>query len=174
MGGFGLRLLVVALSVVALVLVFVLALHIVNGPKTINRASLGTVNGPAPIGINTPIYVVGPTTLIQGLTSIGINQSLIRPVGLSELPSLPNNSLVLIDWSVIGPGLIINGGGLVHVNVSSTNFKLIRELIGRGDFVVIHGNSSDVPLIEYTLALAWSRAYNTSIVAIPMPKYPSA
>ncbi|WP_054854057.1 hypothetical protein, partial [Vulcanisaeta distributa] len=31
----------------------------------------------------------------------------------------------------------------------------------------------DVPIIEYALALAWSRAYNTSVIAIPMPKYPS-
>ncbi|WP_243676473.1 hypothetical protein [Vulcanisaeta distributa] len=115
--GFRSRLLVMALSVVvALALAFALALHIVNKPggvKTTNpvgQASLATVNEPTPVSINTPIYVVGSSMLVQRLTSVGINQSLIKPITINELPSLPNNSLVIIDWSVIGPGLIINGG----------------------------------------------------------------
>ncbi|GGI69508.1 hypothetical protein [Vulcanisaeta souniana] len=137
-----------------------------SGFSTANQGVVGL-----PISLNIPIYVVGPSTLVQRLVSAGINQSLIKPVTVNELPSLPGNSLVVIDWSVIGPGLITNVSGLVHVNVNSTNFKLIRELIKRGDFVVIHGNASEVSVIELVLAVAWSRAYNTSIIAIPVPKY---
>ena len=125
----------------------------------------------SPISISVPIYVVGPLTLVQKLVSVGVNQSLIKPVTVSELPSLPGNSLILIDWSVIGPGLITNVSGLVHVNVSSTGFKLIRELIRRGDFLIIHGNASEAPAIELALATAWANAFNASVMAIPVPRY---
>lgn len=40
-------------------------------------------------------------------------------------------------------------------------------MIRRGDFIIIHGNTSEVPIIEYTLAFAWSRAYNVSTVLTP-------
>ncbi|WP_054848764.1 hypothetical protein [Vulcanisaeta sp. JCM 14467] len=102
-----------------------------------------------------PIYVVGPSTLVQKLVSVGVNESLIKPVTVSELPSLPGNSLVVIDWSVIGPNLIINRSGLMRVNVNSTSFRLIRELIRRGDFLIIHRNASEAPAIELALATAW-------------------
>ncbi len=125
----------------------------------------------SPISLNVPIYVVGPPTLVQKLVSVGINQSLIKPVTISELPSLPGNSLVVIDWSVISPGLITNVSGLIHVNMSSTSFKLIKELIRRGDFVIIHGNASEALAIELALTTAWSRAFNTSVVAMPVPRF---
>ncbi|GAB6943829.1 hypothetical protein JCM14467A_06110 [Vulcanisaeta sp. JCM 14467] len=125
----------------------------------------------SPISISVPIYVVGPSTLVQKLVSVGVNESLIKPVTVSELPSLPGNSLVVIDWSVIGPNLIINRSGLMRVNVNSTSFRLIRELIRRGDFLIIHRNASEAPAIELALATAWARAFNTSIIATPVPRY---
>ncbi len=179
--GSGMRLLlitavVMAAVVVASVLLALPRILVSHGVKVGNPTTSGfsTANQSvvgSPISLNIPIYVVGPPTLVQRLISVGINQSLIRSVSLNELPSLPSNSLVVIDWSVIGPGLIINESGLVHVNVSSTSFKLIRELISRGDFVIVHGNASEAPAIELALATAWSRAYNTSIIATPVPRY---
>ncbi|GAB6945732.1 hypothetical protein JCM14467A_25140 [Vulcanisaeta sp. JCM 14467] len=134
-----------------------------------STASQGVVG--SPISIDVPIYVVGPSMLVQRLVSVGVNESLIKPVTVGELPSLPGNSLVVIDWSVIGPNLIINRSGLMRVNVNSTSFRLIRELIRRGDFLIIHGNASEAPAIELALATAWARAFNTSIMAIPVPRY---
>ncbi|ADY00882.1 hypothetical protein VMUT_0671 [Vulcanisaeta moutnovskia 768-28] len=165
-----------SIVVAAVVLGLVLSIHVIHRPlvrvvNTNGQEGPVTVNTPAPVSINVPIYVVGLATLVQKLINAGINQSLIKPVTINELPSLPSNSLVIIDWSVLGPSLVVNKSGVVFVNTNSTVFGLIVLLIERGDFLIIHGNASDVLLIERALALAWSRAYNTSIVAMPVPKY---
>ncbi|MGC9153952.1 MAG: hypothetical protein ACP5GY_09555, partial [Vulcanisaeta sp.] len=130
--------------------------------RSINqRIMMITGNNLTLTSIDVPIYVVGPTTLTQELVSAGISQSLIKPVTINQLPELPSNSIIVIDWSVVGPGLVVNESGSVFVDVNSTTFRLVELLVRRGDFLIIHGNASDVPLIEFALALAWSRAYNT-------------
>ncbi|GAB6945753.1 hypothetical protein JCM14467A_25350 [Vulcanisaeta sp. JCM 14467] len=149
-----------ALAIVIIVLTTVLMM-------SNNNEVIMSNNALTPIGINVPIYVVGSPMLVQKLTALGINQSLIKLTTTEQLPELPNDSLVIIDWSVIGPGIIINEGNTTYVNTNSTDFKLIEELIRRGDFIIIHGNTSEVPIIEYTLAFAWSRAYNVSTVLTP-------
>ncbi|ADY00371.1 hypothetical protein VMUT_0155 [Vulcanisaeta moutnovskia 768-28] len=159
-----------------IVLTVMLVLPRIPIPSTIERSINQRItttmgNNLTLTSIDVPIYVVGLATLVQKLINAGINQSLIKPVTINELPSLPSNSLVIIDWSVLGPSLVVNKSGGVFVNTNSTVFGLIVLLIERGDFLIIHGNASDVLLIERALALAWSRAYNTSIIATPIPKY---
>ncbi len=161
-----------SIVVAAVVLSLVLSIHVAH--RLLVRVAGGEVSlavANEPVGINIPIYVIGPSTLVQELINVGVNQSLIKPVTINELPNTPNNSLVIIDWSVIGPSLVVNRSGVVFINVNSTVFRLVKLLIRRGDFLIIHGNSSYAPLIERALALAWSRAFNASIVAMPVPRY---
>ncbi|GAB6946886.1 hypothetical protein JCM16161A_10160 [Vulcanisaeta sp. JCM 16161] len=166
------RLLLVVIPVVIIAVVMVLSLNsILHRPFKLRNSVSSPINESALVIVNVPVYVVGPQSLIQKLISVGVNQSLIRSVSIGELPSLPNNSLVVIDWSVVGSNLMVNKSGVVSVNVDSRAFNLIVGLIRRGDFIIIHGNYNTVPIIEYALALAWSKAYNTSITAIPIPKY---
>ncbi|WP_460173338.1 hypothetical protein [Vulcanisaeta sp. JCM 14467] len=177
--GFGSRLLALALVIVVIIVVAAAALLITYLPRVlINHGPTVEVSGvtyqgvikPSLAGLSVSIYVVGSSVLVQRLVGLGINQSLIKFVTISELPSLPNGSVVVIDWSLISPGLIINRSGTIYVNTSSANFRLVSGLIGRGDFLIVHGNASDVPAIELVLTTAWSRAFNTSVAAMPVPR----
>ena len=177
--GFGLRPLL-ALALVIVIIIVAAALLITYLPRPpINHGPTVEAGGvayqgvvkPSSASLGVPIYVVGSPALAQELVGLGINQSLIRLVMIGELPNLPNGSVVLIDWSMISPGLIINRGGIIYVNTSSAGFRLISGLISRGDFLIVHGNASDAPAIELVLATAWSRAFNTSIAAMPVPRF---
>ncbi|MGC9180777.1 MAG: hypothetical protein ACP5GZ_11340 [Vulcanisaeta sp.] len=120
-----------------------------------------------PVSISVPIYVVGPTTLTQRLVSAGISQSLIKPVTINQLPELPNNSIVIIDWPVIKPYLIINDpGSEVKINLTS---PVIRDLVlafGGGDVVGIYANASDESDVEFILAYSWARAVGNKLVLV--------
>jgi len=104
--------------VVAMVAVSILTtMHVIN--KSSTPVGVG-FNAPAPVGLpvnvslNMPIYVVGPQSLIRRLVGVGVPQSLIKPVNLSQLPSLPGNSTVLIGYSVIEHRVVVgvvNGEG---------------------------------------------------------------
>ncbi len=65
--------------VLLVVLVFVLIIRVVYGPgvkavSQVSGSSTNTVSGPTPLSIGVPVYVVGPSSLIQRLTNAGINQ----------------------------------------------------------------------------------------------------
>jgi hypothetical protein len=127
--------LVIALAI-TLAIVSVLPLtHVTNKPST-----------PAPISptINMypgpPIYVIGPQTLVQGLVGVGVPQSLIRPIGLGQLSSLPGNSTVIIDYSVIEPSVVVGVvKGKVELNLTSPVINLLTSLITKGDLVMLYG-----------------------------------
>jgi hypothetical protein len=123
-------------------------------------------NVPMPIGLlintslNTPIYVVGPQSLTQRLVSVGVPQSLIRPIGLGRLSALPGNSTIIIDYSVIKPSVVIGVvNGEMKLNLTSPVIDLLTSLITKGDLVMLYGNSSDLPIMEYLLAYSWARRY---------------
>ncbi len=154
------RLFVVVISViVAVVLLSVLTFHAVSGLgyKVVGRvgqASPNAVGGSALVGINVPIYVIGPATLIQGLINAGINQSLIKPTTTNQITTLPNNSMIIIDWSAIKPDIIINdSGGKVEVNLTSPVIHGLANAIARGDIIGIYANASDEGIIEFVLAI---------------------
>lgn len=142
------------------VLVLALSLHVINRPglkvaNPLNQASLGITNEQAPASINTPIYVIGPQSLTQELISIGINQSLIKPVLINQLTSLPNNSIVIIDWPAIKPLLhLINRTG---VNTASPAVNTLVNLLNRGDLVLISVNRSSLPIAELVLSYSLAR-----------------
>ncbi len=143
--------------VITLILTLIIIPHIVNKPglKTINKASLITTNESMPINIDMPIYVVGPSTLVQELIGVGINQSLIKPITINELPNLPNNSIIIIDWSVIRSLLyLINETG---INAASPVINTLMNLLKRGDLVLVSINRSSLPIGELVLAYSLAR-----------------
>jgi hypothetical protein len=141
--------------------------HVNNKPVAPARANF---NAPTPIGspiglpintsLNTPIYVIGPQTLTQRLVGVGVPQSLIKPIGLGQLSSLPGNSTVIIDYSVIEPSVVVGVvNGEVKLNLTSPVIDLLTSLIAEGDLVMLYGNTSDLPTMEYLLAYTWARKY---------------
>jgi len=154
----------IAVAVLVATIASVLPLtHVNNKPST--QARTGS-NVPTPIGspinvsLNTPIYVVGPQTLVQKLVGVGVPQSLIKPVSLGQLSSLPGNSTVIIDYSVIEPSVVVGVvNGRVGLNLTSPVINLLTSLITKGDLVMLYGNSSDLPIMEYLLAYSWARKY---------------
>ncbi|ADY00654.1 hypothetical protein VMUT_0442 [Vulcanisaeta moutnovskia 768-28] len=165
-----LRVFTIALMVIVAFLASIFLLSIASGTsaKADSQVDPSAVNVASSINIDMPIYVVGPTTLVQGLINAGVNGSLIKLITINQLSTLPNGSAVLIDWSLIEQSLIINKSGIVQVNTNSIIFKLIERLINHDDLVIIHTTdvSKDFVIVE-TLALAWARAYNERVVVYP-------
>ena len=155
--------LVIAL-VTATALASVLPLtHVTNKPGTPTRTNF---NAPTPIGspinisLNVSVYVVGPQSLTQRLVSVGIPQSLIKPIGLNQLPSLPNNSIAIINWSAIKPYIAYSTVNRnTTLNLTSPAVDLLTSLIAKGDLVILYGNTSNLPTMEYLLAYTWARKY---------------
>ena len=147
--------LVIALAI-TLAIVSVLPLtHVTNKPSTPASSDSPISMYPGP-----PIYVVGPQSLVRGLVGVGVPQSLIRPIGLGQLSSLPGNSTIIIDYSVIKPSVVIGVvNGEMKLNLTSPVINLLTSLITKGDLVMLYGNSSDLPIMEYLLAYSWARRY---------------
>jgi hypothetical protein len=150
--------------VVAVVAVSILTtMHVIN--KSSPPVGVG-FNAPAPVGLpvnvslNMPVYVVGPQSLIQRLVGVGVPQSLIKPINLSQLSALPNSSMILIDYSVIEPSVVIGVvNGRVKLNLTSPVIGLLTGLVAKGDLIMLYGNSSDLMAMEYLLAYTWARKY---------------
>ena len=147
--------LVIALAITLAIVSVLLLTHVANKPGT-PASSDSLINMyPGP-----PIYVVGPQSLTQRLASVGIPQSLIKPVSLGQLSALPGNSTVIIDYSVIEPSVVVGVvKGRVGLNLTSPVIDLLTSLITKGDLVMLYGNSSDLPIMEYLLAYSWARRY---------------
>ncbi|MGC8544209.1 MAG: hypothetical protein ACP5NQ_09720 [Vulcanisaeta sp.] len=154
--------------VLSLVLVLCVVRELLVGVvSTGGQGGLAIANTPALVSINMPIYVVGPSTLTQRLVSAGINQSLIKPVTINQLPELPNNSIIIIDWSVIKPYLIINDpDSEVKINLTSPVIRDFVLAFGRGDVVGIYANASDESVVEFILAYSWARAVGNELVLV--------
>jgi len=147
--------LVIVLAITLAIVSVLLLTHVVNKPGTPASSDSPINMYPGP-----PIYVVGPQSLTQRLASVGIPQSLIKPVSLGQLSSLPGNSTVIIDYSVIEPEVVVGVvKGRIELNLTSPVINLLTSLITKGDLVMLYGNSSDLPVMEYLLAYSWARRY---------------
>ena len=152
--------------VVAVVAVSILTtMHVIN--KSSTPVGVG-FNAPAPVGLpvnvslNMPIYVVGPQSLTQRLVGVGVPQSLIKPVNLSQLSALPGNSTILIGYSIVKPNIVAGVvNGVVRLNLTSPVIGLLTGLVAKGDLIMLYGNSSDLMAMEYLLAYSWARRYGT-------------
>lgn len=150
--------------IIPLVIALAITLAIASAPPLThvnNKSSTpAPISPPISIYFGPAIYVIGPQSLTQRLVSIGIPQSKIVPTSLHQLPNLPNNSVVMIDWSVIEPSVVIGVvKGRVELNLTSPVIDLLTSLIAKGDLVMLYGNTSDLPAMEYLLAYSWARRY---------------
>ena len=153
--------LVAAVVLAAVIASVLLLIHAANKQGTRAEANF---NAPESMGIilNVPVYVVGPQSLIQRLVGVGVPQSLIKPVNLSQLSALPNGSMILIDYSVIEPSVVVGVvNGRVKLNLTSPLINLLTGLVAKGDLIMLYGNSSDLMAMEYLLAYTWARKYGT-------------
>ena len=161
--------LVAAVVLAAVIASVLLLIHAANKQGTRAEANF---NAPESMGIilNVPMYVVGPQSLIQRLVSIGVPQSLIKPINLSQLPSLPGNSTVLIGYSVIKPSVVVGVvNGRVKLNLTSPVIALLTGLVAKGDLIMLYGNSSDLMAMECLLAYTWAKkntAHSTSTTSL--------
>jgi len=153
--------LVAAVVLAAVIASILLLIHAANKQGTRAEANF---NAPESMGIilNVPVYVVGPQSLIQRLVGVGVPQSLIKPVNLSQLSALPGNSTILIGYSVIEPSVVVGVvNGRVKLNLTSPVIALLTGLVAKGDLIMLYGNSSDLMAMEYLLAYTWARKYGT-------------
>ena len=141
--------------------------HVNNKPGTSARANF---NAPTPIGLpvnvslNVPVYVVGPQTLVQKLVGVGVPQSLIKPIGLNQLPSLPSNSIVVVDWSVIKPYIAYSTiGKNITLNLTSPAVGLLEGLFAKGDLVLVNVSRSEAPIAELLLSYTMARGANVVV-----------
>ena len=153
--------------------------HVTNKPGTPTRTNSNTstpIGSPINISLNVSVYVVGPQSLTQRLVSVGVPQSLIKPIGLNQLPSLPNNSIAIIDWSAIKPYIAYSTVNRnTTLNLTSLVIDLLTSLIAKGDLVILYGNTSNLPTMDYLLAYTWARKYGilaSSEYLIALPTIP--
>ncbi|WP_143701481.1 hypothetical protein [Vulcanisaeta sp. EB80] len=143
-------------TIIAVITAF--ALSLTHGTKPVET----NLDAPMPTGtrLDTTIYVVDPQSSIQELTSAGIPQSLIKPISLSQLLNLPNNSVVMIDWSVVGSYVDANIGGNVTLNLASPVVGLLEGLFAKGDLVLVNVSRSEALVAELLLSYAMARGAN--------------
>jgi len=150
--------LVVAVVLVAVMVSVLLLTHITNKPST-----LAPIGSSISIYFGPTIYVVGPQSLIQRLVSVGIPQSKIAPTSLGQLPNLPNNSVVMIDWSVIKPYVAYGTvGGNITLNLTSPAVGLLANLFAKGDLVLVNVSRSEASVAELLLSYAMAKGANVT------------
>jgi hypothetical protein len=153
--------LVAAVVLAAVIASVLLLIHAANKQGTRAEANF---NAPESMGIilNVPVYVVGPQSLIRRLVGVGVPQSLIKLINLSQLSALPGNSTVLVGYSVIEPSVVVGVvNGRVKLNLTSPVIALLTGLVAKGDLIMLYGNSSDLMAMEYLLAYTWAKKYGT-------------
>ena len=157
--------------VLVIVSISIAAIFVTYSPRfftpreTMSKVDNAMVNRSSLISLNMPIYVVGTSTLVQKLVNIGINQSLIRSVGLNQLAELPNDSVIIIDWPLIKSSLVIGGPmNKVTINLTSPIIHELAGVIAKGDVVGIYANGSDEGVVEFVLAYSWAVTTNNRLL----------
>jgi hypothetical protein len=158
--------LVAVVVLVTVVVSVLLSTHVVNRSGEQRRASF---SAPTPIGLpvnvslTTPVYVVGPQSLAQRLVGVGVPQSLIKPIGLNQLPSLPSNSIAVVDWSVIKPYIAYSTiGKNITLNLTSPAVGLLEGLFAKGDLVLVNVSMSEAPIAELLLSYTMAKGTNVT------------
>ncbi len=104
--------------------------------------------------------------MFQDLINVGLNSSLIKPVSLNQLSELPDNSVVVIDWSVIRNSVVAGDpGSYVELNLTSPIINDLVNLIRNSDsdIIAVYANATDEDTVEYVLAYSWARAINNTL-----------
>ena len=166
--GSGLRWLATALVII---LIIAYVLYMVIHLKSSKSSSLINITSNVPVSVNVPVYVIG-SALVRVLVGLGFNASLIRLINVSGLLVLPNGSVVIIDWSVIKPNLIINNsGGKITVNLTSPIIHDLAKAIAKDDVIGIYANGSNENTIEFILAYSWTLASGNRLRIMVLNQY---
>ena len=156
---------IIIITIILIVLLLTLIFNVDVSRRLITVAQ--TANEPS-AGISTPIYIVGSLTLAQRLTQVGINGSFIKLITMEQLTDVPNDSIVIINWSVIKPSVIINDpGNKVTINLTSPVIRDLAIAIARGDVVSIYASDNDESIAEFILAYSWAVATNNTLRGLP-------
>ena len=148
--------LVVAVVLIAVIVSVLPLTHVTNKPST-----LAPIGSSISIYLGPTIYVVGPQSLVQRLVGVGLPQSKIVPTSLGQLPNLPNNSVIVIDWSVIKPYVAYGTvGENITLNLTSPAVGLLANLFAKGDLVLINVSRSEAPVAELLLSYAMAKGAN--------------
>ena len=103
---------------------------------------------PQPLVLPVTAYVVGSGRFISGL------------VGLGQLSSLPNDSIVIIDWDFVNETM--------HDSLNQLAEQL-EGVVGRGDLVILYTeNPGQVPMLEDAIAVAWGNHYKSKVIGYPV------
>lgn len=105
---------------------------------------------------------MGSGSFMEHVANADLGLRVIVAANLSQLGSLPNSSIVFIDWDYINNTLGVDLGLLV---------KLLEHLMGKGDLVIMYTKSPDPgakAMIEYAAAVAWGNYYKSSIIGFPV------
>ncbi|WP_148224644.1 hypothetical protein [Vulcanisaeta moutnovskia] len=109
---------------------------------------------------NVHVFMIGPKSLINNLTSMGIPSSSISLITPNELPSILNDSVVIIDWNYVNKTLHMNYDELA---------KALENSMGRNDLIVIISeNPNEVLMLEETIAVAWGNYYRSKVIGFPV------
>ncbi|MGC9153783.1 MAG: hypothetical protein ACP5GY_08680 [Vulcanisaeta sp.] len=170
------------LVIIIAILSIAINLYVVTHDQLGINAAMGSTRDKSSIGyreyymygsgglFNTTVYVIGGKALVQDLINAGLNASLIKPISLNQLPELPNNSVVVIDWSVMRNSVVISDpGDYAELNLTSPIINDLVNLI-RGsdsDIIAIYANATDEGTVEYALAFSWAKAVNNTLSLEP-------
>ncbi|WP_054857441.1 hypothetical protein [Vulcanisaeta sp. JCM 16159] len=95
------------------------------------------------------IFVVGPQSLINNLTELGVPSSAINLISPNKLSSTPNGSITIIDWNYANKTLHMNYNELA---------RTLETPMGKNDLVIIvNENPSETLMLEETMAVAWGQ-----------------
>ena len=154
--------------IVIAILIILLLPTLVTSPTKQSISNLQLINAITPTSINETIYVIGPQSLVQDLIRAGISKSLIKLITLDQLADLPNNSVIIIDWSVIKPSILIrDSGNNFTIDLVSLVIHELASAIARGDIVGIYVNGDDEGVAEFVLTYSWAVAVNNKLLTGP-------
>ncbi|GAB6943384.1 hypothetical protein JCM14467A_01660 [Vulcanisaeta sp. JCM 14467] len=115
---------------------------------------------PQPLALPATAYVVGPGQFISGLVSAGAPESMIKPITLGDLASVPNDSIIIIDWDYVNETM--------HVNINQLA-KLLGNVISRGDLLILYAESPRWVLpLEDAVAVAWGNYFHSIVIGYPV------
>lgn len=115
---------------------------------------------PQPLTLPATAYVVGSNQFINGLISAGAPQSMVKPITLGELSSVPNDSIIIIDWDYINKTMRISLSQLA---------RQLENVIGKGDLIILYTASPGRVLpLEDAIAVAWGNHYHSTVIGYPV------
>ncbi|WP_291999051.1 hypothetical protein [Caldivirga sp.] len=112
------------------------------------------------LALPTVTYIIGPGWFIRSIINISSSPALVKAINISQLSSLPNESIIIIDWDYVS--------GVTQLTPSQLA-ELLETPIGHGDLVILYTNHPRiVPLLEDVASVAWGKHFRSHIIGYPV------